>query len=127
MTEDIIARIEFQNTVTGCRKKLDDVLDIYREVIGAFEKQDWEAKGPALALSNAEKAGTITKLERTRLSEDWQSAIQEAQGAKGIVADDFSVIQEKLERKLFNIPFDCALDAVSKLKFETGPSPKNKA
>lgn len=112
MTE--VSKIEFHNAINDCRKQLNFVLDIYREMVGAFERGDWKSHGPALAISNAEKAQVFTPLELTRVKENWQLAIEEAQGlSKG---GDFGEVQKKLETKIFDMPFNCALASVDKLR-----------
>jgi len=83
MGKEDIAKIEFHNAVIDCRKRVDYILDIYREVIVAFEKEHWEAKGPELAMRQAAKANAISTLEYKRISEDWQEAMKEAQGFRG--------------------------------------------
>lgn len=114
MGKEDIAKIEFHNAVVDCRKKVDYVLDIYREMITAFEKENWESKGPEMAMQQAEKANIITSLEHKRMGEDWQEAIKEAKGLRG--GTDFGVVQEKLEGTIFEMSFNCALRSVQKLE-----------
>ncbi len=113
MSKEDIAKMEFHNEINVCRKQADYVFDIYREVVGAFERQDWQARGPAISIANAKKAGVFTDLQIKRLEEDWKESIDEATGkGKGT---DFGSLQERIEEKIFAIPFNCALRAVSKL------------
>ena len=101
--------MEFSNALNACRKRADYLLDIYREVVAAFEKEKWDAKGPEMALRNAEHAGIITSLEHKRWSEDWQEVISKPKGA------DFGDLQERIEKKMFADTFKCTLKSVAKL------------
>ena len=106
---DIVKQIEFRNAVVNCRKQEDYILDIYREVVAAFEKTETDPKrgrGIEKALTNAKKAGIITELEEKRMKEDWH-AIPDSK--------ELGDLQENMEERIFNIPFNCALKAVVKL------------
>ncbi len=118
MYDDPTTLLRFKNAANDCRKQLDYALDIYREVIAAFESDNWQAKGPEMAMSNAEKAGVITGLQHKRLSEDWQETIQEATRKKTDVTT-FGHLQEKLENKIFAMSFNCALNAVKELELKS--------
>ena len=106
---DPVKHIEFQNAIVDCRRRADFILDIYREVVAAFEKEQWDAKGPEMAMKNAEHAGLFTKLQIERMRESWQEIASQTKGA------DFGEFQIKLEQKMFNEAFNCALNSVSKL------------
>ncbi len=118
MYDDPTTLLRFKNAANDCRKQLDYALDIYREVIVAFESDNWQAKGPEMAMSNAEKAGVIDSLQHKRLSETWQETIQEATGKKADVTT-FGHLQEKLENKIFAMSFNCALNAVKELELKS--------
>jgi len=108
-TKHGVQHIEFRNAIVDCRRRADYLLDIYREVIAAFEKEQWDAKGPEMALKNAEQAGIITGLQVKRMREDWQEIASQTKGA------DFGEFQLKLEEEIFNEAFNCALNSIAKL------------
>ena len=104
------AMVEFKSEIVDCKKKADYILDIYREVVAAFEKKETDSsrgKGINMALNNAFRAKIITELDFKRMKED-ASAIPSS--------DDLGDLQENMEKTIFNIPFNCALNAIRKLK-----------
>ena len=109
---DDFKRVEFNNAVNDCRKKADYILDVYREVVAAFEKREDDAtrgKGIIMALSKAKRAGVITEIEEKRMKEDWEAIPN---------SSDLGDLQENMEKRIFNILFNCALKAINKLAME---------
>ncbi len=118
---EVIKTTEFQSKIVDCRKRLDYLFDIYREIISVFEKENWDAKGPRMAVMNYKSAGIFSKEEIKRINqigEDWENVALEFKAPPGkpvSVKSDFGELQERLEKEMFNQAFNCTLNSISLL------------
>lgn len=113
--KDEITYIEYHNAINDCRHRVGFIFDIYQEFIAAFEKEDWQAKGPKLAIRNAEQAGIFTENQARKISEDWEQVVLSETEPSFSKSTDFGTLQGDIEKLLFNEGFNCALKSLHKL------------